>query len=112
MSINAITSAWTPPEVKATDLTDTDSAKEQAENASKVPTTDPAGKEFEVSRPIKGAELASQNVTWDDSGNGAISGLWSNCKTIGDFFTALYGKNTGLNPNFIPTKDINKSWIG
>lgn len=95
----------------ATSLSDTPDAQNQADNANKVPTADPAGKQFEVSRPIEGAELASHQVGWDDTGTGAISGLWQHFKTVGEFFAAQYGKNVGLNPNFRPTEDVNRTWI-
>ena len=99
---------WTPD---ATSLTDTPDAQNQADNANKIPTPDNATKQFEVSRPIEGAELASHQVSWDDSGTGAVNGLWGYFKSVGEFFTNMYGKNTGLNPNFKPPETANKVWI-
>ena len=94
----------------ATSLTDTPDAQNQADNANKVPTVDPAGKQFEVSRPIEGAELAAHQVSWDESGVGAINGLWNYFKSAGEFFTNKYGSEPGLNPNFIKPETANNVW--
>ena len=95
----------------ATSLTDTPDAQNQADNANKVPTSDPAGKQFEVSRPIEGAELAAHQVSWDDSGTGGIEGLWKFSNSIKEFFTSKYGTTPGLNPNFKAPETASKVWI-
>lgn len=95
----------------ATSLTDTPDAQNQADSANKVPTADPAGKQFEVPRPIEGAELAAHQVGWDDSGVGGIDGLWKFTDSVKNFFTSKYGTNPGLNPNFRAPEGVNKTWI-
>jgi len=92
----------------ATSLTDTPDAQNQADNASKIPTADPAGKQFEVSRPIEGAELAAHQVSWDGSGVGAIDGLWKHFKTFGEFLDNNFASHQTLNRQVFNPEEGNR----
>jgi hypothetical protein len=107
MSINALTSPWTPPEVKATDLTDTDSAKQQAEEAQKAPVVDDAGQTAYVSPPIESANPAEDRV-------GQIGNNWKlffGKDGFTNFLANRFGTNSGINPNFIRPETANNVWV-
>ena len=95
MSINAITNAWTPPEVKATDLSDTDSAKEQAENAHKAPPS-PEGDTARTSETVESKNPMGYHIPWTDVDVDGIGERWKEANIFGRIL-ASFGTNSGLN---------------